>query len=78
MERIYFDCNGKPYRKTWKPGPTPKDYVSVHAEIPLAYLIAMKNRNAECGGLYPVNEQIRRAIYAYLLDGLVYTNPLKS
>lgn len=75
--RIYT-VNGITYRHDWTPGPQPMGLVSVHAEIPPEYLAAMKARNDRCGGLYPVNEQIRRAIRAHLLDGLVYISLLKS
>ncbi len=62
----------------WTPGPRPCGLVGVHAEIPPEHLAVMKVRNAECGGMLPVNEQIRRAIRAYLVDGLVYTSQVNT
>jgi hypothetical protein len=59
-----------------KPGPKFSGNKPVLVDLPLTYIAVMKARNAECGGCLSVNEQIRRAIRAYILDGLVYTNPL--
>lgn len=61
-----------------KPGPKPSGYVPVLVEMPVEYLALLRWRRDDCGGLLPVNEQIRRAVRAYLLDGLVYINPVKS
>ncbi len=60
-----------------KSGPKPKGYVKVLVNVPVAYLTAMKAKNAECGGQYSVNEQIRRAIRGHLC-GLIYISLLKS
>jgi hypothetical protein len=46
-------------------------------DIPEFYLAAMKKKNEECGGLYPVNEQIRQAIRG-MLCGLIYISLLKT
>lgn len=62
--------------REYRCGPKPFGFVSIHAEIPPEHLVVMKARNVECGGCLSVNEQIRRAILAYILDGLVYINPL--
>lgn len=59
-----------------KPGPPPKGYVKVLVNLPAAYLAAMKARNTECGGLYPVSEQIRTAVRGHLC-GLIYISLLK-
>ena len=59
-----------------KSGPKPKGYVKVLVNIPVAYLAAMKAKNAECGGMYPVNEQIRIAIRGFAPDeGYCQCNP---
>lgn len=59
-----------------KSGPKPKGYVKMLVNIPVAYVAAMKAKNAECGGLYPVSEQIRAAIRGQLC-GLIYISLLK-
>ena len=68
--RAYGTVDGKTLRFDGnKPGPKTRGYVDVHAELLPEYLAAMKAKNAECGGLLPVNEQIRRAarcLYAKL------------
>jgi len=60
-----------------KSGPTPKGYVKVLINIPIAYVAVMKAKNAECGGHYSVSEQIRIAIRGHLC-GLIYISLLKS
>ncbi len=60
-----------------KSGPKAKGYVKVLVNIPSFYIAAMKAKNAECGGLYPVSEQIRSAIRGHLC-GLIYISLLKS
>ncbi len=59
-----------------KTGPKPRGYVKVLVNIPAAYHAAMKAKNAECGGLNPVSEQIRMAIRGHLC-GLIYISLLK-
>lgn len=59
-----------------KPGPKPKGYVKVLVNIPAEYLALMKWNNETCGGLNPVNEQIRQAIRG-MLCGLIYISLLK-
>ena len=63
--------DGSRYYHEWRPGPKPRGLIGVHAEMPLEYLAALRARNAECGGMLPVNEQIRRAVRMYLTDGLI-------
>jgi hypothetical protein len=65
------------YTHDYNPGPQARGFVSVHAEIPPEYLAVMKATNIECGGCLSVNEQIRRAIRAYITGGLVYTSLVK-
>jgi hypothetical protein len=77
MKKIITDVHGNKSIRSWKPGPKPKGYVKVLVDIPEFYLVAMKKKNEECGGLYPVNEQIRRAIRG-MLCGLIYISLYKS
>ena len=59
------------------PGPHPKGYAKILVRLPVEYIAAMKAENEKCGGLYPVNEQIRQAVRGKLC-GLVYTSLLKT
>lgn len=77
-----MNCNNtaqikKPAQQSRKPGPKPKGYIKVLVGIPAEYLELMKWNNERCGGLNPVNEQIRQAIRG-MLCGLVYISLLKS
>ena len=79
MERIYKTINGQLYKiKRQKPGPKPNGYKAVLVDLPVEHIAALKARKAECGGYLSVNEQIRMAVRAYLLDGLVYINRLNT
>jgi hypothetical protein len=81
MPRIttYCTVSGNTVRRLCaKPGPKPNGNRPLLVDLPPAYIAVMKAKNEECGGLLSVNEQIRRAVRAYLLDGLVYINPLKT
>lgn len=59
-----------------KTGPRPRNYKKILVNIPAEYLALMKAKNEECGGLYPVSEQIRDAIRGKLC-GLIYISLLK-
>ena len=77
MERIHERVDGSKYKKEWKPGPKPKGYVKVLVSIPVEHLELMRWKNEQCGGMNPVNEQIRQAIRGQLC-GLVYISLLKT
>ena len=59
-----------------KTGPRPRNYKKVLVDIPAEHLALMKAKNEECGGLLPVNQQIRDAIRGSLC-GLIYISLLK-
>lgn len=59
-----------------KSGPKSMGYVKVLVNLPVAYIALMKEKNEQCGGLLPVNQQIRDAVRGALC-GLVYISLLK-
>ena len=75
---IYTDVDGNLHRrKHAKPGPKARGYIRVLVDMPPEYVEQMRWINEDCGGRLAVNEQIRRAVRAYLC-GLVYINLVKS
>lgn len=60
-----------------KSGPKPKGYVKILVRLPAAHVAAMSAKNAECGGMYSVNQQVRDAVRG-MLCGLIYISLLKS
>lgn len=78
MDKIVTTATGEKFRKSWTPGPKPKGYRKILVRIPEAHAVLMEIENEKCGGMLSVNEQIRRAIRARLLGGLVYISPDKQ
>lgn len=77
MKKIVSDVNGNKHIREWRPGPKPKGYVKVLVNLPAEYIVIMKIKNEQCGGLNPVSEQIRAAVRGHLC-GLIYASLLKS
>lgn len=77
MNNIVVDVNGNKHLRTWRPGPKPKGYVKVLVNLPIEYVELMRWKKEECGGMYPVNEQIRMAVRG-MLCGLIYISLVKS
>lgn len=59
-----------------KSGQKPQGYVKVLVNLPAEYVALMKAKNETCGGLLPVNQQIRDAVRGALC-GLIYISLLK-
>jgi hypothetical protein len=57
-----------------KPGPKPSGWTKRLFRLPPEYIAAMEAINDKCGGGLSVNEQVRRAVRAYLTVNL--SNPI--